>query len=126
MAAFDKQKFVAYLDANVSSKQFGEHACAHFVRVALAAGGLKPITWPVPAKDWGGTLLALGFTAVLPQNYQPQLGDVVVIQPPKADDAGHIAGYDGAHWVSDFVQREMYPGPSYRAKKPAFVVYRYK
>jgi hypothetical protein len=128
VATYDKQAFARYLNAHVSSKQFGEGACAKHVREALAAGGLKPITWPVPARDWGGTLLALGFVAVPATGYTPQLGDIVVIQaPPHATGKstnGHIAGFDGAHWVSDFVQRTLYPGPEYRSGTPSYVYYR--
>jgi hypothetical protein len=86
---------------------------------------LKPITWPIPAKDWGGTLLALGFVTVVDTKYKPQLGDVVVIQGTSQDKDGHIAGYDGKHWVSDFIQREIWPGPNYRKEKPAYAIYRY-
>jgi type VI secretion system secreted protein VgrG len=109
---------------NVSAKQFGEGLCAKHVRLALAAGGLKPITWPEPAKDWGPTLLSLGFTQVSDADYTPLLGDIIVIQPPKGNASGHMEGYDGTNWVSDFVQREMWPGPSYRAEKPAYTIYR--
>ena len=46
VANFDKAKFVAYLKTHISAKPFGEGACALHVRLALAAGGLKPISWP--------------------------------------------------------------------------------
>ncbi len=124
MSGFDKQKFADYLDEHVSPKRFGEGRCAHFVRVALAAGGLKPITWPVPAKDWGPTLVALGFTVTPAAGYTPALGDVVVIQGTSDSEAGHIAGYDGKYWVSDFVQNDLWPGPAYRKEKPSYALYR--
>ena len=128
MPNFDKQKFAAYLVQNISAKQFGEGACAAHVRKALGAAGLKPVTWPVPAKDWGGTLLALGFTQVSATAYTPQLGDVIVIQPPKSEPKdrryGHIEGYDGKNWVSDFVQKDMWPSRAYKADAPAYVIYR--
>ena len=92
--------------------------------MASSLGGLKPITWPEPAKDWGPTLLSLGFTQVSDADYTPLLGDIIVIQPPKGNASGHMEGYDGTNWVSDFVQREMWPGPSYRAEKPAYTIYR--
>ena len=126
MPIFNAKLFATYLVQHVSAKPFGEGACAKHVRLALAAGGLKPVTWPVPAKDWGGTLLALGFKPVSAVGYVPQLGDVIVMQPPKGEKPyGHIEGYDGKNWVSDFVQREIWPGPAYRAQKPAYVIYRH-
>jgi type VI secretion system secreted protein VgrG len=125
MIKFDTKKFAIYLVQHKSAKQFGEGRCAHYVRLALAAAGLKPVTWPQSAKYWGGTLLALGFTTVNQVGYIPETGDIVVIQPPAGDTNGHIAGYDGKNWVSDFVQREMWPGPAYRAQKPAYVIFRY-
>jgi hypothetical protein len=86
---------------------------------------MRPLTWPVPACQWGGTLLALGSTPAPLVNYIPQIGDVVVIQPIKAGDAGHIEGYDGKNWVSDFVQENFWPSRAFAAKTPAFVVYRW-
>jgi len=124
MPGFDKQKFADYLDTHISPEQYGEGACAKHVRLALAAGGLRPVTWPVPARKWGGTLLALGFTPVTTPNYIPQIGDIAVIQPIKAGGDGHMEGYDGKNWVSDFVQRDFWPSHQYAHAKPAFVVYR--
>ena len=51
-------------------------------------------------------------------------GDVAVIQPIPGHPHGHMCMYDGDHWVSDFKQRTLYPGESYRAQKPRYVVYR--
>ena len=56
----------------------------------------------------------------------PQRGDVVVIQSIPGHPHGHMAMYDGEHWVSDFKQRTLYPGDSYRAYKPSYVVYRHQ
>jgi surface antigen len=125
MATFDKQAFATYLNKHISTKQFGEGKCAQHVRLALAVAGLKPITWPVPAKDWGGTLRALGFTAVTDAKYTPKIGDIVVIQATSKDKYGHIAGYDGKQWVSDFIQRDLWPGPHYREEKPDYALFRH-
>jgi hypothetical protein len=125
MAAFNKQAFVDYLNSHLSSQIYGEGACAKHVRLGLAAGGLKPVTWPVPAKSWGGTLLALGFVPVPQVGYVPALGDVAVMQPVNAGDAGHIEGYDGTKWVSDFAQTGFWPSRAYAANKGAFTIYRY-
>ncbi|KHG49778.1 hypothetical protein T636_A1500 [Enterobacter hormaechei subsp. xiangfangensis] len=32
--------------------------------------------------------------------------------------------YDGTQWISDFVQKSMYPGPGYRKMQPSFKIYR--
>ncbi|EKN00808.1 MULTISPECIES: hypothetical protein [unclassified Acidocella] len=124
MAHFDKDKFAEYITAHVSKQRFGEGRCAHYVRMALAAAGMRPVTWPEPARLWGGTLLALGFIPVPAPNYVPQKGDIVVIQPVKAGEAGHIEGYNGKNWVSDFVQDDFWPSHMYAKAKPGFVVYR--
>jgi hypothetical protein len=49
----------------------------------------------------------------------------MVMQPHTDSTAGHVAGYDGKHWVSDFVQRDFWAGKAYRKEKPHYAVYRY-
>jgi len=40
-----------------------------------------------------------------------QQGDIAVIQPTSAGNcAGHIEGYDGSAWISDFIQSGFWPG----------------
>jgi len=69
-----------------------------------------------------------GFHAIIvddPAKFHFLKGDIVVMEPTKhGDQAGHIAGYDGKNWVSDFVQRGFWPGPAYEKEKPSYVVYR--
>jgi hypothetical protein len=126
MGTFDPQRFVSYLRDNVSPAQFGEGKCTLHVRLALAAAGLVPASHPVSAKDWGPTLEALGFAPMQGDASDAQLGDVAVIQATSDCGDGHIEGCDGTEWISDFVQqRGFWPGPSYRAEKPAFVLYRW-
>lgn len=52
-------------------------------------------------------------------------GDVVVIDGIPSSPDGHMAMYNGTEWVSDFVQRDLYPGPRYRTSQPSYKVYRY-
>jgi hypothetical protein len=126
MATFDKQRFASWLRANVSPAQFGEGKCALHVRLALAAAGLVPESHPVSAKDWGPTLEALGFNPVQGDDPDAVLGDVAVIQSTSDCRDGHIEGYDGTEWISDFVQkRGFWPGPTYRAETPAYIIYRW-
>jgi hypothetical protein len=54
--------------------------------------------------------------------------DVMVMQPHNGGlQAGHVAGYDGQKWISDFVQTDFWAGPVYRNQipRPSYVVYRY-
>jgi hypothetical protein len=96
------------------------------VRQALVAGGLDTGLAPVSAKDYGAFLSNAGFVSVPAADYTATKGDIVVLQPHKGGSAhGHIAMYDGAHWVSDFQQRDMWGGPGYRKHQPSYVIYRY-
>jgi hypothetical protein len=53
------------------------------------------------------------------------IGDVAVIEPTeKGSAAGHIQGWDGRNWISDFVQREFWPGKAYREEQPSYEIYR--
>ena len=126
MATFDKDKFSSALNAN-ALPPFGQGKCAAYVRMALEAAGLDSSGHPISAKDWGPTLLRMGFFVA--DNgltcFPPTKGDVVVIQRTSASSDGHMAGYDGTKWISDFVQREMWPGPSYRNEKPTHAFYRW-
>ena len=91
----------------VSPQEFGEGRCAKFVRLALADAGLVPASHPVSAKDWGPTLVSLGFAELAAGDTAYQLGDVAVIQGTSESKDGHIQGYDSAacQWISDFVQK---------------------
>jgi hypothetical protein len=124
---FDADRFAKHLATNVSAKPFGEGACAKHVRLGLFAAEKRLANWPVSAKLWGASLLALGFKPLAPTETIFRKGDIAVMQPPSSDPDGHghIQGHDGTNWISDFVQRDFWPGPAYRKEKPAFVVYRY-
>lgn len=124
----DVEKFTKHLRKHAVGG-FGAGKCAQWVRQALQAGGARvPQPYPLMAKDWGPTLLRLGFheTAVgNPDTFYFLKGDVMVMEPHKGGKlAGHIAGYDGKNWISDFVQRDFWSGPGYRTQKPSYVVYR--
>lgn len=123
---FDKDSFAKYL-----RKHAGKHSrssCAKFIRRALEAGGADTGGHPVSAKLYGPTLMRNGFHAISvddPQKFAFVQGDIVVIEPTShGNSAGHIAGYDGSKWISDFVQRDFWPGPAHAKEKPSYVVYR--
>jgi hypothetical protein len=114
---------VAYLNLYVQPHSLGR--CAEYVRKAVEAGGVTLVRH-TSAKDYGSSLVAVGFRALangMPM-YSP--GDVAVIQPITGHPHGHMTMFNGTHWISDFKQMHgLYPGPSYRQLKPAFIVYRY-
>jgi uncharacterized Zn-binding protein involved in type VI secretion len=119
----DKDKAAKHLSANAAPKSQGK--CAKYVRQAMEAGGMDTTGRPVSAKDYGPFLDKKGFAKVSPENYVPQKGDVVVIQPYKGGSVhGHIAMYDGQQWVSDFKQKDMWGGSGYRNNQPPHQIYR--
>ena len=121
---FDTEAFATALRKN-ALPPFGAGKCARFVRLAIEAAGMKTDPHPGSAKDWGPTLERLGFQPVAGEGYEPVPGDIAVIQTTTESSDGHMQGYDGKNWSSDFVQREFWPGPSFRKEKPAFVVFRF-
>jgi hypothetical protein len=85
--------------------------CASNVQQALKAGGVSGAGHPAEARQYGPYLLSKGFISVPQEGYQPQKGDIVVIQPDPNSASqvryGHIAMYDGSQWISDFKQRDF-------------------
>lgn len=124
---FNVNVFTTYLRENAHQVGFGHGECAKFVRAALVAGGADTSGHLVAAKTYGPLLLKNAFRAlsvVIPETFPFLKGDVVVMEPPEhGRQEGHIAGYDGRNWVSDFVQNGFWPGPAYRKERPNYVVY---
>jgi len=127
----DINAFVKTLNNNAGDESAGE--CAKYVRLALEAGGINTDGHPVSAKNYGPFLEGHGFTNVSPDNFVPQPGDIVVIQPyPGGNQNGHIEGFNGSQFVSDFFQlyypnspgEGVYPGPGYRNGEPDYSIYR--
>lgn len=125
------------LDVNAAVKHANDHAkdksirrCAQKVREALEAGGVFIKNYPGLAKEYGPYLEQAGFHKLSPRpqpDYDAQKGDVVVIQNYEDGEAGHIAIFNGSHWVSDFLQLRndsLWAGPGYREHKPSYEVYR--
>jgi hypothetical protein len=126
--ALDIEKFVKHLKDN-ALPGFGQGKCAKFVRKALEAGGAYVTPNTQSAKDYGPILLQIGFREIEvkdPDSFRFVKGDVMVMQPyTNGNINGHVAGYNGSKWISDFVQTDFWAGPGYRAERPAYVVYRY-
>jgi len=131
----DVQKAVAKLER---AGDRSLHQCAKYVREAIEAGGIVFKEEDLPkshfAKHYGDTLEKYGFVNEaeasvgqgFPPNksYTPKAGDVVVIQSTSTSPEGHMAMFSGKQWISDFKQREFWPGPDYREQKPSYVIYR--
>lgn len=87
--------------------------CAWYCTKALKNGGCWqcPI---VPGYAYNKILLQLGFNEIPTENYIPIKGDISVLPRNSKSCFGHIAIYDGHHWISDFEQTSIYPGESYK------------
>lgn len=79
--------------------------CARSIRLALESAGAKFSDHPVAAADWGNTLIKIGYKQISPEFDQPQEGDIYIINRTAKHRYGHIAGFSGSAWVSDFQQR---------------------
>ncbi|MEW7849412.1 hypothetical protein AB2N08_11990 [Massilia aurea] len=124
----DLDKFTKHLRSNALPK-YGKGRCGEYVRKALQAGGADfNGKYPPRGKEYGPALEMLGFhkiSAADPDKFSFLKSDVMVMEPYKGSTAGHVAGYDGKSWISDFVQNDFWAGPAYRKEKPKHAVYRY-
>lgn len=120
---WNKQAALDTLNTQVADHSLGR--CAEYVRKAVEAGGVK-LTRHTSAKDYGASLLAVGFVALPAAEGFYAGADVAVIQPISGHPHGHMAMFNGTFWLSDFKQMHgLYPGPGYRSQKPPFTVYRH-
>lgn len=109
---------------------YGAGKCGEYVRRALQAAGAKmDPPYPPSGKDYGPALMKLGFRRIAvsnPDAFVFMKGDVMVMEPHRGGKPhGHVAGFDGRHWISDHIQRDFWAGPGYRRERPSYVVYRY-
>lgn len=102
-SAIDIKKFTQYL-SNIDAVRSSQK-CARSIRVALESAGAQIKNHPVAASDWGTTLTQLGFKKISPSFSNPQRGDIYIIKRTAKHSYGHIAGFTGSQWVSDFKQR---------------------
>lgn len=122
------EKFVQHLHDSATKHSMGK--CGEYVRRALQAGGAHFNEYSPPrlGKLYGPTLERLGFHEITvdnPDHFAFIRGDVMVMEPHTGGTAGHVAGYDGKQWISDFVQRDFWAGRDYRKERPHYAVYRY-
>nr|WP_049007306.1 hypothetical protein [Enterobacter cloacae] len=118
--SWNKYGAISYARSHAQPKSTGN--CAHYVTEAIRSGGRLKILNTRLAKDMGLTLVNAGFRLIYDQ---PHAGDVAVIQNIVGHDSGHVCIYDGQQWISDFVQRTMYPGQAYRNIQPHYELFRH-
>lgn len=92
--------------------------------MAIEGGGLSTNERPGSAKDYDTYLPTLGFNDVQTSNYIPLTGDIIVMEAFGTHVHGHIQMYNGSQWVSDFYQRDFWPGSSYRTNQPTYTIFR--
>lgn len=119
---YDVNAVIEHLNQNAQPASVGR--CAAYVRQALEAGGIDTTNRPSYACNYGPFLETQGFFAVDNSDYQPEIGDIVVFSSFGTHRYGHIQMYNGENWVSDFVQRDFWPGQAYRTEQPAYMIYR--
>lgn len=124
---WNANRAVDYLNTHATGHSLGR--CAEFTRKAVEAGGVT-LARHQSAKDYGRSLFLVGFQPIELKNEKGEqaplkAGDVAIIQPIPGHPHGHMTMYNGKIWISDFRQRTMYPGQSYRKHHPPFTVYRY-
>lgn len=95
-------KFARTLSYNAYNRS--TEKCAKHVRLALESAGAHVKSHPIAAADWGQTLEKLGYKRISPAFDKPREGDIYIIARTKTHSYGHIAGYTGKSWVSDFRQ----------------------
>lgn len=93
--------------------------CARNVRIALQTAGADVSNHPIAAANWGRTLEKNGYKQIKPAFNRPQKGDIYIIDATSNHVYGHIAGYTGSEWISDFRQS------SYAVYKEKDVEYHY-
>jgi hypothetical protein len=115
----DIGKFTQRLQ-NVTARTSSQK-CAKSIRLALESAGARFNSHPVAAADWGGTLTKIGYRKIDASFDNPKKGDIYIIHRTNSHVYGHIAGYTGTNWVSDFRQAGY---AVYRNEKVNYSYYR--
>ena len=92
--------------------------CGESVRIAIEAGLGKPIQRTNSAKDYGSSLMKVGYTK-LPNNTPVKAGDIAIFPSIVGHPHGHIQMYTKNGWVSDYKQLSYYPNRRYMKATPA-------
>ena len=90
----------------------------------MESAGARFQSHPVAAADWGNTLTKIGYRQINPKFDSPKEGDIYIIDRTGKHIYGHIAGFNGQQWVSDFKQKsyDVYneKGLTYKYYRPSF------
>jgi len=115
-------KMMQYMDTHAQNKP--QHMCARACSNGLDQLGLTGRTHTGHARDMGAILMELGAVPLVTphQYYTPKKGDFVVFDANFPHLDGHVAAFDGRHWVSDFHQNSMSP---YKTNSPNYTIYRF-
>ena len=81
------------------------------VRLALEASGLSIAVYPPSAYLYKTLLPLYKFKDITKKikDYKPEVADIVVWNKNEITRHGHIQGYTSVGWVSDFLQKTIYP-----------------
>lgn len=118
----DMKKALEYLTNHANDSSGGY--CARNVMNALQAGGYWGTRVGSAHQLNDGYLQGAGFNRVSKVDYQPQAGDIIVIEAIPGHQHGHTAMYNGKDWVSDFVQKDMFGGRDFRKEGVKYEIYR--
>jgi len=100
--------------------------CARAMNQAIKAATGKDTSGIASAKNYGPNLIKAGASRVTVTNGQYQKGDIMIYPSIPGHPHGHAQIYSGnGVWVSDFKQRDVYPGSGYRNAKTGGTVYRF-
>ena len=104
---FNVNTFCQTLSKNAGHRNKSLGKCATYVRIALDAAGANTVGHPIAAADYSKVLMVNGYRAI-DINSHPQAGDICVWnRGPRSKKYGHICGYTGNVWISDFIQSGM-------------------
>lgn len=115
-------KMVQYMDEHAKGVDTYGGKCAGACHKGMAAGGIgwdKNRPWQAGKNgpwlvEHGATPVGHSNTSAMPGNYAPMKGDIAVFSGGAPHNPiGHMAIYDGKHWVSDTVQSTFAPGHHY-------------
>ncbi len=117
---FNKNAAASYIQENAENKS--KCWCAWYVMKGLIAGGCPAILLPAHAYEY--YLPLVGFEQIHKENYNPEIGDIIVFPSTKGHIWGHIQMWTGAQWASDFKQKHMIPAKAYH--NVSWKIFRYK
>lgn len=104
--SFNVQKFVSHLESHSLAKTSRD--CASYVMNALNAAGIPNTCRQPSAYMYPNALLNHGFHEIS-MSTAPQAGDIVVNDRKYNGKSqhGHIQGFTGSRWISDFRQNRL-------------------